>query len=170
MSVEPFPLRLQPRPPSGGPGGRAAVRDSLANLASSVGVAACWGPAGLESALAPALMRVSVDPPRVLVSLDKHAAGHAALLAAEVIGLSILSAGQREDAHGFAAGEPAGARAGRWSEPADQPPTLRDAVAAFAGRVRSRIDAGSHTLLILDLSDACCRGGAPLVCFDQTYA
>lgn len=163
MSVEPFPLRPQPGPPphESGPGG--AVRDSLANLASSVGVAACWGPNGPQSALAPSLMRVSVSPPRVLVGLDKQAAGHKALLAAEVIGLSILAAGQRADLQ-------AQSWTGRWSEAADRPPILNDAVAAFVGRVRSRIDAGSHTLLILDLSEAQCRGGAPLVCFDPTHA
>jgi flavin reductase (DIM6/NTAB) family NADH-FMN oxidoreductase RutF len=170
MSVEPFPLIEAPRVTAPDAGRREAVRDSLANLASSVGVAACWGDGAPQGVLVRSLMRISASPPRVLLNIDKAAEGHKALLAADVIGLSILSSGQREDADRCDAFGSASSLAGRWSEAADQPPTLRDALAAVSGRVRSRIDAGSHTLLILDLSDAEHRDGAPLVCFDQTYA
>lgn len=170
MSVEPFPLAGRPRVQAPDAGRRAAVRDSLADFASSVGVAACWGPRGADAVLVRSLMQVSANPPRVLLSVDKGAEGHKALLAADVIGLSILSASQREDADRCDQAGSAASFAGRWSEAADQPPTLLDALAKVAGRVRSRIDAGSHTLLILDLSDAERRAGAPLICFDQTYA
>ncbi|WP_091743229.1 flavin reductase family protein [Phenylobacterium immobile] len=169
MSVEAFPFAPFRRP-APDPARREALRDSLADLASSVGVAACWGPDGPRGVLVRSLMRVSASPPRVLLSIDKAAAGHAALLDAEAIGLSILSDGQRDEADRFDAASSQAWLAGRWSETADQPPTLLGALAAVIGRVRSRIDAGSHTLLILDLSDAERRAGAPLVCFDQTYA
>jgi flavin reductase (DIM6/NTAB) family NADH-FMN oxidoreductase RutF len=167
MSVEPFPRTFKPRVPASDAGRRAAVHDSLAVLASSVGVAACWGPDGVEGVLVRSVMRVSVTPPRFLVSIDKAAGGHKALLAADTIGLSILAAGQDAATDAFLdAG--AGWSGGGWSEAADEPPTLRGALTALSGRVRSRIDAGSHTLLILDLDGAESRGGAPLVCFDQS--
>ena len=47
-------------------------------------------------------------------------------------------------------------------------PTAR-ALVALRGTVHCRIDAGTHTVLILDVNETCARVGSPLLYFERGY-
>jgi flavin reductase len=148
-----------------------AFRDSLARLASGVAVAACWTPQGPKGLLISSLTGLSTEPPRILFCVRKGATAHEALLTAEDISLSILAAGQRREAERFSRTELTHERFGSgWTQVPEAPPVLADALAHMQGAVRCRIDAGSHTIFILDVSAAVTRPGAPLVYFERAYA
>ncbi len=49
------------------------------------------------------------------------------------------------------------------------PPSLPDALVSLSGPIHCRIDAGTHTVFILDVSVAQAKPGAPLVYFERGY-
>ena len=49
------------------------------------------------------------------------------------------------------------------------PPLRQTALAAFAGPVHCRIDAGTHTVFILDVTEAASRVADPLVYFERAF-
>jgi len=148
-----------------------AFRDGMARLASGVAIVACETPAGPRGLLVTSLTGLSTEPPRLLFCVRKAAASHAALIAAEAVSVSLLNAADREEAERFCTPERAAERfdPARWSFEPAAPPELRSALAAFVGPVRCRIDAGTHTIIILDVSSARVDEADPLVYFARRF-
>lgn len=145
-------------------------QDCLSRLASGVAIAACAGRSGPEGLLIHSLTGLSPQPPRILFCVRKVEPAHPALLAADTISLSILSSDQQAEADRFSQPSPKSERfGGEWVVPFDAPPRLSGALASVEGRVRTRIDAGSHTVFILDVTLAETQAGAPLVYFERGF-
>ena len=153
------------------PADPGAFRGGLAKLASGVAVVACWADGQPRGLLVSSLTGLSTEPPRLLFCVRKAAAAHGALLRAEAIGLSLLGSDDREEALRFCSSERAAERfaADRWQLDPHTPPTRVDALATFTGPVCSRIDAGSHTVFILDASTAHARQAPPLLYFERAF-
>lgn len=149
----------------------AAFRTGLARLASGVAVVACWTPQGPRGLLVSSLTGLSSDPPRVLFCVRKAAAAHQALLAADAVSLSILGDDQQAEAERFSRSDLAAERFDpqSWTLAPQSPPDYRPALVSLAGPVCCRIDATSHTIFILDVSNARARSGEPLVYFDRAF-
>ena len=148
-----------------------AFKDNLAQLASGVAIAACWTPRGPQGLLVSSITGLSAEPPRMLFCVRKASSSHAALLRADAVGLSILGEGQRDEAERFSRSDRAAERFGSgWSLSSEAPPVLAGSLATLSGPVRSRIDAGSHTIFILDVSQVCSRAGPPLLYVQRDYA
>ncbi|MBA4010306.1 MAG: flavin reductase [Phenylobacterium sp.] len=149
----------------------AAFRDGLAKLASGVAVVACWTPEGPRGLLVSSLTGLSSDPPRILFCVRKAASAHQALLHADAVSLSILADDDQAEAERFSRPDRAGERfaADRWALQPQSPPAYRQALVSLAGPVCCRIDAASHTVFILDVSDARTQGGAPLLYFERGF-
>jgi len=164
---ESAPLAARPivRPPS-----LAQAQDGLSRLASGVALAACMTPRGPAGVLVNSLTGLSAQPPRILFCVRKTEPSHPALLDAEAVGLSILADDQQAEADPFARAAPPHERFGpRWTLSEGAPPRLAGALASIEGRVRSRIDAGSHTVFVLDIMTAETRPGTPLIYFGRGY-
>ena len=153
------------------PADEVAFRNGLAKLASGVAIVACWADGQPRGLLVNSLTGLSTQPPRLLFCVRKAAGAHAALLKAEHISVSLLDEADREEAERFAQGARASERFrdGQWTLDPRKPPERRDALAAFSGPVRSRMDGGTHTVFILDVSDAKARDADPLLYFERDF-
>jgi len=148
----------------------AGAQDSLSRLACGVALAACTTPNGPVGALVNSLTSLSAQPPRILFCVRKSEPSHPALLEAEAVGLSILADHQQAEADRFASPGPTHEQFGPgWTHSSSAPPRLADALASVEGRVRARIDAGSHTVFVLDITAAEARPGTPLIYFARNY-
>jgi flavin reductase (DIM6/NTAB) family NADH-FMN oxidoreductase RutF len=153
------------------PADEVAFRNGLAKLASGVAIVACWADGQPRGLLVNSLTGLSTQPPRLLFCVRKAAGAHAALLKADFISVSLLDEADREEAERFARGERASERFldGQWTLDPRRPPERPDALAAFSGPVRSRMDGGTHTVFILDVSDAKARDADPLLYFERDF-
>jgi flavin reductase (DIM6/NTAB) family NADH-FMN oxidoreductase RutF len=118
---------------------------------------------------------VSLSPLLVLVSVDKTARFHDAVVASGIIGVNVLSAEQEELARWFATrGRPVDARAAGFRHHDGERTGVvlfDDSLVTLEGGVRSVHDAGDHSLVVAEvLALATPRAdGVPLVYYAGGY-
>ena len=103
---------------------------------------------------------LAMEPPALLVCINRRSSIHAALAAMPVIAVNLLADDQTDISNAFA-GPPDGlARfaTGRWNEAPEGAPALDDALGVIFGRIRDRHDWGSHTIFMAEILSA--RGDA----------
>ncbi len=149
--------------------GRAFI-DATARLAGAAAIVT-WRkdfPGGL---LVRAVSLLSTRPPRVLFGVSKEEPGHAELLQAETFAINLLSDADEEEAERFSRNIAVQTDfpSDRWLTPAGQPPRLLASPLHLSGFVDHRIDAGSHSLIMLRVSSSETEDRAPLVCFDHGF-
>lgn len=123
---------------------------------------------GVHGMTANAFASVSLEPPLVLVCVDRQASTHAHLHAKKRFGVNVLSEDQRAISEYYAradrtdtdAESVAGARFDRTHHGT---PVLRGALAYLECRLRSTEEAGDHTIFIAEVEDVLVREGEPLV-------
>ncbi len=121
-----------------------------------------------------AFASVSLDPPLVLVCVDRQASTHAHLHAKKRFGINVLSEDQRAISEYYAradrrdtdAESVAGARFDRTRHGT---PVLRGSLAYLECQLRSAEDAGDHTIFIAEVEDVVVREGNPLVFYRGQY-
>lgn len=118
---------------------------------------------------ASAFTSVSLDPPEILVCLDRSADCHAAFVASKHFAVHIVGRGQEELARRFATkGEDKFAGVdhapGSWGSP-----LLPDALVALECRIAAQLPGGDHTILVGDVLDAHVRAGEPAVYVDHSF-
>ncbi len=147
----------------------ARFRDALSRFASGVTVVTVGTEEVLHGMTASAFASVSLEPPRVLVCLDKASTTNAMLKTIGSFAVNVLSSGQEETARAFAA-------SGR--KPFDRlphrrgatgAPLLDDAIATIECRVVDRIEGGDHDIILGEVVDCEARAGQPLLYFDRGY-
>lgn len=146
-------------------------RNGLAKLASGVAIVACWADGQPRGLLVSSLTGLSTQPPRVLFCIRKAAGAHDALLRAETVSLSLLDERDLDEAERFSSPHRAAERFDRsgWRLDPAGPPERLGSLATFAGPVRSRIDGGTHTIFILDVTQAQAREADPLLYFERAF-
>jgi len=146
-------------------------RDAMALLASGVAIAACWDGEAPKGLLISSVTALSVEPPRMLFCVRKASSSHNALLRAERCSLSILSEAHREDADRFSRTERTAERFGEdhWTLERWHPPRHKTPLIGLAGVISHRIDAGTHTVFILDVYEVRTGPARPLIYFDRDY-
>jgi flavin reductase ActVB len=146
-------------------------RDAMSRFASGVTVVTTTDASGKRAGFtANAFSSVSLDPPLVLVCLQKDADCYAAFMQAGHFAVSILSRGQEEIARRFATkaidkfdGTPAG------GGPRTGMPLVQGASAAIECLMRNRVDAGDHTILIGEVVHADTGSAEPLLHFNRRF-
>ena len=153
------------------PADEVTFRNGLAKLASGVAIVACWADGRPRGLLVSSLTGLSTQPPRILFCVRKAAAAHEALLAANAVSLSLLEEADRHEAERFSSSERAAARFNPegWRLDPTHPPERTGSLAVFAGPVRSRLDGGTHTIFILDVTRARAREADPLLYFERGF-
>jgi len=121
-------------------------RRTLGRFATGVTVVTVARPEGPHGMTANAFLSVSLDPPLVLVSVDRRARMHAYLAEATRYGVSILARDQEIAARHFAGKpQPGFDPVFRWVAGV---PLLEGAVAQLVCDVWERVPAGDHTLVL----------------------
>jgi len=121
-----------------------------------------------------AFASVSLDPPLVLVCVDRKASTHAHLHARKRFGINVLGEDQRAISDYYARPErdhehaetEAGARFDRTQHGT---PVLHGALAYVECRLHSAQVAGDHTIFIAEVEEVVVGDGAPLLFFRGKY-
>ncbi len=121
-----------------------------------------------------AFSSVSLDPPLLLVCVDRSASTHAHLHARKRFGISVLGEDQRAISEFYAnpartherAESEAGARFDRTSHGT---PVLRGSLAYLECCLHSVEQAGDHSIFIAEVEDVMVRDGDPLIFFRGKY-
>ena len=165
------PGALQPVAPVRDFVGAARFRDAMARLAGGVAIVACLDRGQPRGLLVSSLSSLSAEPPRLLFCVRQLAATHDPLLRAERCSLSVLSDDDVDEAERFSRPDPAGLRftTPGWRIPEGGPPRFDGALISPRGSISRRIDAGSHSIFILDVEAVESRDAGPLVYFDRGY-
>lgn len=114
-----------------------------------------------------AFMSVSLEPPLVAVGIDRNAKSHAALLAADRFGISVLGLDQQGLSDQFA-----GRPVPQQSDPfvmLDGFPVVDGALAQLVCRRWRQMEAGDHTLFVGEIEALQHRVGDPLLFFGGRY-
>ncbi|MCB0116333.1 MAG: flavin reductase [Caldilineaceae bacterium] len=144
-----------------------AFRNALGRFASGVTVVTTVVDDKVHGMTASAFVSVSLDPPLVLVSVDKRAHLHAMLQEGSRYGVSILSGDQADYSQHFAGfGAPDLAPEFVWQ---DGIPLLKEALTHLVTTVVDAHEAGDHTLFIARVEHLDWADGDPLLYFRGKY-
>ncbi|MFC4452580.1 flavin reductase family protein [Deinococcus sonorensis] len=141
-------------------------RQTLGRFASGVTILTAAHGGEYRGMTASAFMSVSLTPPLIVASVDKHASMHAVLEQEERFGVNILSCHQRSLSDHFA------------GRPSQTPvpwmlheglPLVSGAVAQLVCLKTQTVDAGDHTLFIAEVEYSRYTDDDPLVYFRGQY-
>ena len=140
---------------------------TLGRFATGVTVVTTVHEGSIRGMTASAFMSVSLNPPLVLVSVDKRANLHSMLAPGKHYGVSILKADQAEYSQHFAGFGAADLQPEFvW---VDGVPLLKDVLAHLIARVVDAHEAGDHTLFIGEVEHLAWWDGDPLLYFGGRY-
>lgn len=142
-------------------------RNTLGRFATGVTVVTTAAEGQVHGMTANAFMSVSLEPPLVLVSVDRKARTHAILEQTGRYGVSILTEEQQPYSQHFA-GKPDPNLALNW-EWVDGIPLLPGAVAHLVTTIVEAHPAGDHTLFIGRVEYIATGEGKPLLFFSGKY-
>lgn len=127
----------------------------------------------LDGFTATAFLTVSIDPPIILVSVQRSSLASTALSECKAFAVNLLSSGQQALSNTFA--RPQVHRKDAWDTIPYQSgpggvPLLLGTAGAFSARVREVIEAGDHLLVLGDVQDVhLFEGGRTLLYHDRKY-
>jgi len=150
----------------------AEFRRILGRWATGVAVVASTRPDGAPCGMtANAFTSVSLDPPLVLICIQRSARAHDCIAAAGFFSVNVLGAEQERIARRFAAWDVADKFAGiAYRSETTGAPVLEDALAWIDCRVWASYAGGDHTIFVGQVVDGDARDGAPLLYFRGGYA
>lgn len=144
-----------------------AFRNTLGRFATGVTVVTTVADDKVHGMTASAFMSVSLDPPLVLVSVDKRAHLHSMLSEGSRYGVSVLRTDQQDYSQHFAGfGAPDLTPEFVWQ---DSVPLLKEALAHLVTTVVDVHEAGDHTLFIAHIDYLDWADGDPLLYFRGQY-
>lgn len=123
-------------------------------------------PSGLTAS---AFTSVSLDPPLVLVCVDRVATAHPAVEDHGWFAVNVLGKSQEHLSRQFAASTPDKFVGVAFREGQARLPILEDVVAALECRVVHRYVGGDHTIFVGQVEGVSIAGGPPLVYFQGSY-
>ena len=149
------------------------LRNGLRRLGKAVVVITAWQEGKRWAMTATAVSELSMDPPSLLVCINKTASLHAPLTAGVNFCVNILRADQlavSQTCAGKVKGEARFAE-GRWRSGACGTPYLCDAQASFFCEYETHIEYGTHAVVIGAVREVHTSGDVdPLIYLDGGYA
>lgn len=141
-------------------------KQTLRRFASGVTIVTMKQDDDIHGITVSAFLSVSLEPPLVLVSIDKRSRSHEKLLAADRYGVSILAEDQERVSNHFAGWdhelEPKFSDLGGF-------PVIEGALGQIACRTVDKVDAGDHTLFVGRIEHLDWREGQPLIYHNGKY-
>lgn len=148
---------------------------AMRGVATSVTIVSTARSEGCVAQTVSAMSSVCVEPPVLLACVNRRSPVEAAIAATGVFAVSVLAADQAHVADVFAGRATAVAgpydfSCTTWIEHASGCPVVAGAVAWFDCRLESRLDVGSHAVLLGAVQHSGRTGGTPLVYCERDYA
>ena len=126
---------------------------------------------GLKGMTATSFSSVSLDPPQILVCINKTADTGDAVLEGKTFAVNILKADQQDISNQFAGGASQEERFANvaWHEGEIGTPVIDDALASLECTVVDQVQAGTHWVIIGEVQAVSCRDGEPLMYYSSGY-
>jgi flavin reductase (DIM6/NTAB) family NADH-FMN oxidoreductase RutF len=147
----------------------AGFRLAMSHFASGVTVVTTEHEGKLYGMTVASFASLSLNPPLVLVCIEKSVKTHDALAGAESFGVSILGQDQADVSNRFASRAEdkfAGIDVVRGEIGV---PLIGGALTTLECRIHDRLPGGDHTIFVGEVVDARMREGAPLLYFRSGY-
>jgi len=148
----------------------AVQRKVMGRFATGVTVVTTGGPMGRHGLTANAVASLSLDPPLVMVAVDKRAHSLEFLKVNRCFAINILRLDQEDISRRFATPGPKDFAGLDFATDATEAPILSDCLAYVDCRVVDILPGGDHEIFIGEvLSGAAQEDGAPLLYFHGQY-
>ncbi len=145
-------------------------RAALSRFPSGITVVTSVDASGVSHGITvSAFCSVSLDPPLVLVCIEKTAGSHDALSESGLFAVHFLAAGQDEISERFALAMPNKFDGVRVVRGAGGVPILEDSLVALECRLQNGLDGGDHTIFVGRVENVRIKDGDPLVYFHGNY-
>ncbi|HMJ09325.1 MAG TPA: flavin reductase family protein [Pyrinomonadaceae bacterium] len=145
-------------------------RTALSRFASGVTVVTTKDKDGrLFGLTVSAFCSVSLDPPLVLICIEKATGSYHAFLESKDFVVNILSVDQAEISERFASQIPDKFAATEFTFNIDGIPVLSGCLANLECRVKQTVDGGDHSIFIAEVDQAAIFDGDPLLYFRSDY-
>lgn len=131
-----------------------ALKLAMRHMASTVSVIATGTEPSARAAMtATSVTCVAMDPPSMLVCVNRKTAFHPVISAAEEFSINVLAVGQQQLASACGGAIPAAERFqnSEWAATATGTPVVRDAVSNIVCRKTASWDYGTHTIVVGDV-------------------
>ncbi|MEP6945733.1 MAG: flavin reductase family protein [Acidobacteriota bacterium] len=146
-------------------------RAALSNFASGVTVVTTTDAAGrMHGITVSAFCSVSLDPPMVLICIEKTTASHYAFEESEIFVVNILAAHQRDVSERFASPYLDKFAGVDFEVGMLGAPILSGALVNLECRLRHSLNGGDHSIFVGEVEDARFDSGQPLVYFAGEYS
>lgn len=145
-----------------------AFKDAMSQLAAAVAIVTTGTDDAPHGTTVSAFMSLSLEPPMVLVSLDKRSSLLAQLGVGAPIGINVLSTEQNALARRFASKRVDRFAGVEWAV-ADGAPKLVGDHTWVAGTVGRIIEAGDHFLVLVDVHSADVNTNCPLLYWQREF-
>lgn len=150
----------------------ALFRTAMRRLAASVAVVVARGEEGPIGMAATSITSLTVDPPAVLVCVNRTASLHALLVPTAPLSVNILSRDQQDISAAFGGGVPRDRRfsVGDWRQNARELPELAGAQANLCCVIDAMLAYGTHSIVIARVVEARVSDTvSPLIYQDGAY-
>ncbi|MCF6251417.1 MAG: flavin reductase family protein [Methylococcaceae bacterium] len=126
---------------------------------------------GLKGMTATSFSSVSLNPPQILVCINKSADTGDAVLAGKSFAINILKVDQQEISNQFSGATSQEERFANvnWHEGETGSPVIDDALASIECTVVQQVLAGTHWVIIGEVQSVSCRSGEPLLYYNSSY-
>ncbi len=162
------PSTTVPAAPATGQVLQRAFRGAMGSVAAAVSVVTTLVDGDPRGATVSAFMSLSMDPPMIVVSLERSSRLLAGLEAGSPVGLNVLAAHQDQIALRFASRTDDKFSGIPW-QLEQGAPALRDRHVWVSGRVARLVDGGDHALVLIDVVRAQAGTQAPLTYWQRTF-
>lgn len=150
----------------------ALFRAAMRRLAASVSIVVAKGEDGPVGIAATSITSLTVDPPAILVCVNRTASLHACLQPTAPLSVNLLSRHQQDVSAAFGGGVAHSERfkVGVWTQVAGHLPILADAQANMSCVIDAMLAYGTHSIVIARVLQTTLGGEvAPLIYQDGSY-
>lgn len=148
-----------------------AFRSALGRFASGVTVVTTCGPDGADHGMtASSFCSVSLDPPLILVCVEKIATMHDPIISCSHFAVNVLTDKQEQIARRFAEAEGDRFAGIGFSRGAHSIPLIEDALATLECRRTAAHSGGDHTIIVGEVELAAWQDERPLLYYRGGYA
>lgn len=146
-----------------------AQRRIMGHFATGVTVVTTYLENEIYGMTANAVTSLSLNPPLILVAVDKTASMHAALTSSRFFAVNVLSDAQEHLSRRFAQRGPKEINDLTWIRASSGAPILADALAWVDCRLAEVLPGGDHDVFLGEILAGDSRTGAPLLYFCGKY-
>jgi flavin reductase (DIM6/NTAB) family NADH-FMN oxidoreductase RutF len=148
-----------------------AFRSALGRFASGVTVVTTCAPDGTDHGMtASAFCSVSLEPPLILVCIEKIATMHDAIVSCTHFAVNVLTEKQEQLARHFAEVEGNRFEGVGFSRGSHSVPLIDDSLATLECKCAATYPGGDHTIVVGEVQSASWRDDKPLLYYRGGYA